>query len=452
MRDKSSIERSPILSVRGSSNVRIEKTPVLGRVIVLSIGVLSWAINLTMNNETSSALAAASSVLLSFYLLLSTRKNKGLLVVCGYLFLSVYSSCVVNYFGMDIFSPYQQWVGTSVSFKSVNVLLLFLIGITAVMPLVVKEYPTKRLIQRDTSSNGFLVAVCAVAFLMCGVFGVGSASAVSDRYGITPIYEYSMAFLIVGLYFGGSRVGSITVFALISVIRISIDFAIGSRVTSIAILAIWYLMMLAPRLKTRYLIPMLVTAFVAMLTVGELRGSSFSLSAITKGITDFFDAGFAWDGAYAAYHTSESMVAYRELQARGTDIPGLVNYLSSLVVGVSAGHVELQHEMQPFFWNMGGGYLPFFFYYYIGYAGVAIAALITGAILRFIALLGDREDVSDISTFVFVWICATSFRWLSYSASPLVRGVLLVVTLFAVLGILAKVKPVLIPRGSGVER
>lgn len=436
---------------RSYKGVMETRLSALVKVIILAFGLLSLVINLSANNASSAALAAAASILVSLYLLVSARANKGLLIVFGYLFLSVYSSCIVNYFGMEIFSPYQQWVGTPISFISINVLLLFLICIAVVFPLKTPGYPTRRLVQDDRSSNGVVVAICAVSFLLCGVFGVGSASATSDRYGITPIYEYSMVFLIVGLYFGGNRKDSVVVFTILSIIRIVIDFAIGSRVTSAAILSIWYLMVFAPRVKARHAVPLLAVVFIAMLTVGELRGSGFTISAVIDGIADYFQAGYAWDGAYAAYHTSESMVAYRELAISDPTVFDFGNYLVSLVTGVSGGHVELQREMSPLFWNMGGGYLPFFFYYYSGYTGVAAASLLVGVLLRSFALCSENERDSDIGRFVFVWVCATSFRWLSYSVSPLVRGLLLVAVVFFALGVLAKVKPVLISKRDGIH-
>lgn len=423
--------------------------PFLIRVLVVSVGFLSLASNLALNSAASSSVAAFSSVLLSAYLLVLARKNKGLLIVFGYILLSVYSSCIVNYFGIALFSPYQQWAGTDVAFASVNIVLIFLLSIVVVMPLSAGPYPTGSLVQSGSSGNGVIVGVCVVAFLLCGVFGIGSSYVGSDRQYVNPIYEYSIAFLLIGLYFSGGRKRDIVVFAGVTVVRIVLDFSIGSRVTTIEMVSIWYLMMFASRMRARVLIPLLVGVFVVMLTVGELRGSSFEVSAVSDGIEGFLDAGFAWDGAYAAYHTSESMVAYRDLTVNGADVSGFIEYLVSLIAGGSGGYVGLQYEMEPYFWNMGGGYIPFFFYYYLGYGGVVASSLLIGVLLRSLSLLPDRKNASDMARFVYVWICATCFRWFSYSASPLIRGLLIVAFVFLVLGMLAKNKPVLLAGWRG---
>lgn len=418
------------------------------RVFIVFLGSLSLAANLYFENAASSSIAAFSSILLSIYLLVLARKNRGLLIVFGYLLLTVYSSCIVNYFGIASFTSYQQWAGTEVAFTSINIVLIFLLCISLIMPLEVDSYPSELLIQTDMSGNGIIVIICAAAFLLCGLLGVGPSYAGTDRQYVNPIYEYSIAFLLIGLYFSGGNKRNVILFAVISAVRVALDFSIGTRVTSIEILSIWYLMIFAARMKLRVLIPILIVAFIAMLTVGQLRGSSFQVSAISKGIEGFVDSAFTWDGAYAAYHTSESMVAYRDISVQGIDIPGFVSYLISLVVGSSAGYVGLQYEMEPYFWNMGGGYLPFFFYYYLGYGGVIVLSIIIAVLLRFLASLGGKDGVSDMSRFVFVWFSATCFRWLSYSASPLVRGLLLVTVVFLVFGVLAKNKPILFAKRS----
>lgn len=431
-----------------ASNYLPRRLSFLVRVLIVFFGSLSLAANLYFDNAASSSVAAFSSIALSIYLLVLARKNRGLLIVFCYLLLTVYSSCVVNYLGIASFTSYQQWVGTEVAFISINIVLIFLLCISAVMPLEVDPYPSELLVQSDTSGNGVIVIICALAFLLCGLFGIGPSYTGTDRQYVNPIYEYSIAFLLIGLYFSGGHKRNIILFAAISTVRIALDFSIGSRVTSIEILSIWYLMMFAARIKLRMLIPILLVAFIAMLTVGQLRGSSFQISAIFEGVEGFVDSAFTWDGAYAAYHTSESMVAYRDISVQGIDIPGFVSYLISLVVGSSAGYIGLQYEMEPFFWNMGGGYLPFFFYYYLGYGGVVVLSIIIAGLLRFLASLGGKDGVSDMSRFVFIWFSVTCFRWLSYSASPLVRGLLLVTAVFLVLGTLAKNKPILFAKRS----
>lgn len=431
-----------------ASNYLPRRLSFLARVLIVFFGSLSLTANLYFDSAASSSVAAFSSIALSVYLLVLARKNRGLLIVFGYLLLTVYSSCVVNYFGMAIFTSYQQWVGTEVASISINIVLIFLLCISVVMPLEVEPYPSELLVQSDTLGNGVIVIICALAFLLCGLFGIGPSYTGTDRQYINPIYEYSIAFLLIGLYFSGGNKRNIILLAAISTVRVALDFSIGSRITSVEILSIWYIMIFAARIKLRILIPILLVAFITMLTVGQLRGSSFQISAIFEGVEGFVDSAFTWDGAYAAYHTSESMVAYRDISLQGINFPGFVSYLISLVVGSSAGYIGLQYEMEPYFWNMGGGYLPFFFYYYLGYGGVVVLSIIVAGLLRFLASLGGKDNVSDMSRFVFVWFSATCFRWLSYSASPLVRGLLLVAAVFLVLGILAKNKPILFAKRS----
>lgn len=418
----------------------------LFRLLMLAGGMTCLSLNLIFQESWSSTIAAVAAIVLSGYLLFLSNHNRGLLIVFGYLFLSVYSSCVVNYFGLNLSSRYQQWIGTEVSSVSINVLLIFLLCITNILPIKIGPFPDKKLIQAEFQNNDLIVIACAIGFLLSGLFGVGTQYAASDRMSISSIYEYSIAFLIIGLYFSGGTKSCLSLLAVVSIIRIGLDFYIGARITSIEIITIWYLMVFAAEIKLRSLIPVTVVAFIVMLTVGELRGSAFDASAITNGITDYMRSGFAWDGAYAAYHTSESMVAYRDLTIEGADLSDFFGYLYSLIGGDSAGYIGLQYEMAPYYWNMGGGYLPFFFYYYLGYPGVIISSIIIGCVLRYFTLLSEDQDATDVARFAYIWICATCYRWLSYSASPLIRGLLIVLIAFLIISILAKINPTILRR------
>lgn len=409
-----------------------------GLSIVIKLGVITFGlsaliVNLSIGSSASASFAAAGSIVVAMYLLAHSRRNWLLFVVYGYFLICVYSSCIVNYFDIHLISDYVQWKGTAVSVASANILLLFLLCITVAMPVHIAPFPSEKTLIPPERKNVIVSVSCAVVVLVCGFSGVGESYTSLGRSHITPIYEYSIIFYIIGLFFSGRDKRILTLFGVVLFVRIVLDFSIGARVTSLEMISIWFLMVYSHRAKLARVLPVALVLFIVLLSVGEVRGSAVNVDAVFSGIRDYLTTGFSWDGAYAAYHTSESFVAYKELMGDTLGLSDFATYLASLLLGDLTGTGGLAYEIKTVYWNMGGGYFPFFFYYYGDYISMLVFSLFLGVTLRAIAKLPESHNARHPLVVVgAIWISATVFRWFSYAPTPLVRGIVLLAVIFLV--------------------
>ena len=243
----------------------------------------------------------------------------------------------------------------------------------------------------------------------------------------SSFYEYSIIFVIIGLYYASDNKWATTAIVIAVAFRTALDFATGNRIASLEMLVVLFLMGISYRVKVaKFIVPGLIL-YVALMTVGSLRGSEFSLEAIAVDFADTFLANYgSWDGAYSAYHTSLCTLATEQfypLAERAPQFPAALLSYSISPVNLVATPTELARQV---YWHMGGTYFPFFFHFYLGFPGVVIASCLLGALIRWIAQPKIGLEVAPILGPAIVWIGATSFRWIQYDYAQLMRGVLLV--------------------------
>lgn len=409
------------------------QTPTFAmRVLVLMGAAVALVVNYFEPSDSSAAFAASMTILLSFYLVIVARKNWLLVVVFSFIALCCYSFCVVNYFNVQIISPYVQLRGMSESFVGVNVMLVFLACVTALMPLRVSAFPRRFDFVDPARKNTIIAVACGVCVVAAGLLGLGEAYGIGSRIRITSVYEYVVILFIFGLFFSGGNRKTIAFLTGVLAFRIVLDFSIGGRITAIELASVWFLMVVSDRVDIRKVAPFAVFAFGAMLTVGELRGDSFSLDAVLQGIRDFSQAGFAWDGAYSAYFTSLTFLSYESMVSVAERLHSFFLFLASIVLGGSVEGSNLALVARESIWNMGGGYYPYFFHYYLGWGGAVASSLLLGAVLRFVANMGDGRSLSGFRLVCSVWVSAMAFRWFQYNPMILLRGLFFLACLYAV--------------------
>lgn len=402
------------------------------RLLVVMIAAVALIINFIEVSNASAAFAASMAVIVSLYLVVVARRNWLLVIVFSFIFLCCYSFCAVNYFGIEIISPYVQLRGTPVSVLGINVMLLFLMCIAVLAPLKVGVFPQRFAFINPLRENTIIAVVCGVCVLATGLLGLGEAYGVGSRVRITSVYEYAVILFMLGLFFSGGNKKTMVFLASVLMFRVVLDFSIGGRITSIELASVWFLMVVSDRVDIGKAAPFAVLFLVIMLTVGELRGDSFSLNAVFQGIKDFGEAGFSWDGAYSAYFTSLTFLSYEDMVSVAERLHSFALFLMSIVFGGSVEGSNLALVARESIWNMGGGYYPYFFHYYLGWGGVAVFSLLIGLVLRFVANMGEGHPLSGFQMICGVWVSAMAFRWFQYNPMILLRGLFFLSCLYAV--------------------
>lgn len=409
---------------------------VVLRIIIVGIAIVSVALLFTNHTRNVEIFASLTSILMSAYYIWVVKQNWPLLIIACFIMVCVWSFILPMYLGVWVDSPYMQFLGSEVAYSGLIVVQLFLISIILLTPYSVTDFSKQSEQMMKKNKSTLLVVLLGIAVLVLGVFGVGDlAYEGGSRFEISSFYEYSVILYLLALYYSGNNKGLLIYLSIIGAFRVIEDFSIGSRIVAVEFASAYLLMTLSFRFTKSKIFALLIVLFVAVLTVGELRGQAFSFDAVFRGVNDLISSGFAWEGAYSAYHTSLTFVAYSDTINWNERLNAFYSFCLSIFFGGSVPGSILANETRSIFWSMGGGYYPFHFYYYFGYFGVVLFSLFLGLILRKVALwsIGSRyEFFSDFKFLLIIWIAVSSFRWFQYLPMILFRGALI---LFAIYGI-----------------
>lgn len=418
--------------VNSTLNKGKDSKGILARFLLTSISFISLLINIMLANELSAALCATASIALSLYLIVLTRHNWPLVIIFMFIGLCCYSFCIVNYFNVNISSPYLQLKNSEISIYGISITLLFLLILTLCLPGNIGRFPKGGFHLEHSQRNTAISIICGILVIAFGILGIGEAYESGSRIRITSIYEYTIILYMLGLFFSGGEKKTLWFLTIVLAFRIVIDFSLGGRVTSMELTTAWFLVLFSHRIPYEKAIPVIVLAFIVMLSVGELRGDAFTLDAVRQGIADFVEAGFSWDGAYSAYYTSLTFLPLEEISSFQERFEYFGSFLLSILLGNDVSGSNLTLVAREYMWNMGGGYFPYFFHYYLGWFGVILFSLLLGLWLRQIATMGNKKNNSNFSLLCAIWVSSMVYRWFQYNPMVLIRGLFFLSCLYLI--------------------
>lgn len=402
---------------------RLGKTRLLLLLMAVAVEILS----LVVPTDQTATLAMSACVVLSAYLLFDSRGSWMLSIVYAFIAYSCYSILCAVYLGITSPTPYQMFANSPTAWMGASIMLAFVLclGFTT---LPAHSNTIRRAVASD-KPNALIVVICAALLLFFGLTGLSDGGSARASINST-LYEYSIVFLIIGLYYAANDRYAIFLFILVIAFRTFIDFSTGNRVTALEMLTVFFLMRFAYRARWKYVLPVALCLFIALMSVGALRGGDFSITDIFAYLSETVrQDAFAWDGGYAAYHTSLCVLSYEGLIEPAARILAFPGYLLSISLNFLSTNIMYDPVAlaRTEYWHMGGCYFPFHFHFYLGMFGVVAASLLVGLALRY--LCGEKlwsEDASPVAQLVAIWIGATAFRWIQYSPIQLLRGVIVI--------------------------
>ena len=389
------------------------------------------AINGLTGNATCEWLLALVAVILPVLLIVKARNNWPLLIIGAFIAYCTWSFVSVFYLGNDVQSEYMVYKDTYVAIIGLNIVTLFNSILLLMVPSKIGNYPTAGMLTGDYE-NPLIVVACLLMTVFLGVTGFGEQWR-GARLTISTWYEYSIILAMIAIWFSAGKKRWIAPIAAVIVFRIALDFWSGNRITGVEFASVGFFMLLSYRLRLKHVIPAAIVMMIAVLWVGELRAYATPVEALIGGLQKYFSQGLAWNGAYSAYHTSLCFVDASLAMDVGARLNDFSSFITSIFLGGSVEHAMLSQVVYPSYWNMGGGYFPFHFYYYFGYVGVISASILLGTVLRLLANLNDRKKQYFGAHIVTVcWIVCTVFRWYQYYPFVLIRGTIITAVAYAI--------------------
>lgn len=414
--------------------MRRSKTSIVWFVIYVIITfctVLLWIAN---NEGDYNFLAAVFTLLLSFSSVVLVRGSWYLLAIYGCIAYSNYSICFANYLS-HINSYFVGYSTTEIGAKGLNILMAFAALLFLIAPKNTIINPdVEKTITKNNKENAMIVIVLAVVLAFVWFYGFTRPDVVGQRGSPSALYEYSIIFIIIGLYYSGRRKIYVGLFVGIAFAYALQNFMYGGRITGLQLIICLTLCLLIDKLTLKKVIPIGVALLLLMSAIGQFRASLVLSGGTFSNVWDLLtENGFALDTAYSSYYTSMTFIDMLGNIDWTQRIDLFFRWVLSIFAGGSVTNSNLAEYTRQFYMHYNGGVLPYFAYFYLGIAGVVLIA----AYLRFVfdkVAKANDESTGFMRCFT-IYISCTTFRWYLYSPSQLFRGVLLLAVTFFLLHI-----------------
>lgn len=398
------------------------------KLIVSFLFLTMWFLTFLDDYKYNKALAIFGSVLLltiSVLSLIKVRKKLSLLIMFAMLLYFNYSIAYYFYFMDNRGDFFATFSHTSAAMIGLVCLLLFNLIVYLFLPSKIEENKDVIYIKEE-NNNPVLVLGTIVICLLILVFAYTRPTVEGQRGSVSTIYEYSIILFIVGFYYCGKQ--KLLRYCLIGVLLLIAlqNLIYGGRVTALQLFIV-LLLTNFPKINKKILAIGIAVIFVWMIGVGAMR-AKFSLSGISEALRNTFKGGFALDTAYAAYHASMTFFKVGEITSFSQKIYLFGRWLLSIPLGGALiNDSNLSVYTVSYHKHYGGGLLPTYMYFYLGYLGVILISLWIVWYLRRI-MFGKTSGLGKSLAIYFV---CTVPRWYLYSPSQLFRGTLLFILVFA---------------------
>lgn len=373
---------------------------------------------------------------MNLYCALKCRDNNALLIV--YLFLAWSNYSIYVFYWTDRIQKYLMYK-YYLQFDDVMrqaAYSLFLFGATlfiacpqthAKLGLVSFERErNKRSIIVGNSTSLWM----AYFFVLCIVLISGWSMSVTLTQGYMPssaLYEYLVIFFIIAFYLSSGNKVLDCIISFLIVVNCIYVFFNGQRIAAVQFAFVFFLRFLMHNLSKNIMFFGMVLGIIGLNAIGMWRGfTSFDVSFISNSIKELFSSGLALDTAYSAEASGLGMIKL----AQDYSIMGrfrlfliyvMYTFVGSKPFGIESNLIRL--AQQQYHYSTGGGVLPCFGLFYLGYPGVVLLGVVVG---KYLKIIGNYFlETSNYRKCLAAFIFASFMRWYLYSPSPLFRGALL---------------------------
>lgn len=382
-----------------------------------------------------SNIAAGYVLLISIAIIYFVRENYLLAILFSVVAYCNYSVVVAEYLSIIKDTLFTIYAGTNVANRGIYVLLIFMATVGICVSVVdipkIQKISSEDMVCDKTSRNLYIiVAAIEVLLIYILIFAFGRPNQLGDRGSPTALYEYSILLFILCFYYGGkNELCKITTLIILGLFVIQ-NFMFGGRITGLQLLIVAYVMMFEKKINLNKALPLIVIGFLALSVIGVERGNILSGDFdISNVVEQLCEKKFTLDTAYSSYHTSLTFILSENNTSYETRLMIFWGFIKSIFFGkYDTVNSNVSSYTRQLYHHYGGGFLPFFFEFYLGIVGIFLIAFYLMLFIKEIASVSNNS--SGLKKCIAVYVVASTFRWYIYSPIQITRGVLLLIVCY----------------------
>ena len=304
--------------------------------------------------------------------------------------------------------------------RSMNIVLVFYIAYLCTL----KGGPVKdRGVFQEKNATDWMVSAAGAAYVALAPFLFYHTEAFGVRGIASTFYEYALIVLLVALSFSGRNWKALVVLLGSSAWMILHGLLHGERVLALQIMIVWGIYLLLHVLSLKLIIPGCIAGIFLFTIFGMYRGlNALEGNVFYNVFQSLLHGGMANDTSYAAFQTSLNVIRYGDLLSIWERLWLFIKYLAYIFAGSAVPDVNLALLALEVGWHGGGGWLPVYFYFWLGFPGVIASGALLGWLVNKVSNLNRKRGYLN---YLALYLVATSPRWYLYSPAPLTRGVLM---------------------------
>lgn len=366
---------------------------------------------------------------LNIYITFKCRKNKGLFLLSMGISYFNYSFIIARYIGTpsemlaDLYAAIQY---ESTMTISICIMILFFSIINLLM--------NNRKIIADGEAHSVVsfptrkILVCFLDVLLVLILSYHLYNKITEP---TTLLEYSLIIFIFALYFSKDhRVERIiTEIILFSFVFYSIRN--GDRIAVLQILIADFIINYIHKFDVKQ-IAFALFGGIFLFTIFGIYGDYLDAGADIENanIKHTFEVlkqrRFAIDTSVAAYQSGLSIEESSRYFTEEFRFNNFITYFTKYTfLGGDSGYTNVGVFVKPYCYNNGGGFLPMYFYFWIGWYGVILISIIVSWYLNFLISKENNSKNLLYRNTLKIFLISTFPRWYLYAPDLLFRGVLI---------------------------
>lgn len=412
------------------------------RTITINIGVSFKSIALVTLLYLSFFMSDPCKLLLfsligmNLYCALKCRDNNGLFIV--YLFLAWSNYSIYVFYWTDSIQKYLMYKYylqfDDIMRQAAYSLFLFGAILFILCPKTHKKFKMASFGKRGNDSSiivGNSTSLwMAGFFVLCIVLISGWSMSVRLTRGYMPssaLYEYLVIFFIIAFYLSSGNKALDRIISFLIIVNCIYVFLNGERIAAVQFALVFFLRFLMHKLPKNILFSGMIVGIIGLNAIGMWRGfTSFNVSFVTNSIKELVSSGLALDTAYAAEASGLGMIKLAQDYSMMERLWLFFIYVMYIFAGPKPFGIKgnlVRLAQQQYHYSTGGGVLPCFGLFYLGYPGVILLGVVVG---KYLNMVGNYLfEASNYRRCLAAFIFASFMRWYLYSPSPLFRGALL---------------------------
>lgn len=376
----------------------------------------------------SNSVVAFLTLLTSIALLYKGSRNLPIFIMFFFIFYINYSIIIGEYLvGGSLGAPLFEVKNVAVYGLSIRLLFIFM----SIMTLFYKGRTlTIQQLHITPRDNFILFYLTILASIFAFIFGIERGELLIYSVRISPLFEYSKLILLFAYYYSGNINFRKIIITLIIGAFVVQDIMYGGRITSMQLIILYAITIWVDKLTVGKILVMAVLGITFNSLIAVYRSSfSFADMNLFFIINELVRSYFVFDTATFAYYASATHLATLDIVSTSFRFNSFLEFGRSVFFGSSGLQSDLTAIVaKKYFFNMGGGVITSWFYFWFSWIGVGfIAAFITKLINEF------AVSKSDFCKIMLFSIIVNTPRWFLYSPNQLFRGSLFFVTILWIL-------------------